>query len=110
MRQRDFLRRTALKSKSDENWKAYKAARNRVGQQINEAKREFVNEAINQAHASLKNMWKHIKEFLPSKRTQKKTSHFEIDGETITCPSEIANKFNDFFIHLLRSLTTLYQL
>lgn len=44
MRQRDFLRRTSPKSKSDENWKAYKAARNRVGQQINEAKREFVNE------------------------------------------------------------------
>lgn len=47
MRQRDFLHREALKSKSDEDWKAYKAARNRVGQKINEAKRQFVNEAIN---------------------------------------------------------------
>lgn len=64
MRQRDFLHRKALKSKSDEDWKPYKAVQNRVGQQINEAKRDLVNEAIGQAHASPKNTWKHSKEFL----------------------------------------------
>ena len=65
MRQRDFLHRKALKSKTDENWKAYKAARNRVGVQINNAKRDFVNEAIEQAHAKPKDMWDRIKEILP---------------------------------------------
>ncbi|XP_062573471.1 uncharacterized protein LOC134235355, partial [Saccostrea cucullata] len=100
MRQRDFLHRRALKSKSDADWKAYKAARNRVGIQVNEAKREFVNEVIEQAHAKPKNMWDRIKEFLPSKRTQSTTTHLEVDGETITCPQEIANKFNDFFSNI----------
>lgn len=42
MRQRDFLHRKALKSKSDEDWKPYKAVQNRVRQQINEAKRDLV--------------------------------------------------------------------
>jgi hypothetical protein len=86
MRQRDFLHRKALKSKTDENWKAYKAARNRVWIQINNAKRDFVNVAIEQAHAKPKDMWDRIKELLPSKRNQSSTTHLEVDGEPITCP------------------------
>ena len=90
MRHHDFLHRKALTSKTDAaDWKAYRAARNRVGVQINNAKRDFVNEAIDQAHAKPKNMWDRIKEFLPSKRTQSSTSHLEVDGETVTCPHEI---------------------
>lgn len=60
MRQSVFLQQEALKSQSDEDWRAYKAAQNRVRLQISEVKREFVNEATNQAHASPKNMWERI--------------------------------------------------
>lgn len=72
MRQRDFLHRKALKSKSDEDWKPYKAARDRVGQQINEAKCDLVNEAISQAHASPMNTWNRIKEFLRQNEPRRK--------------------------------------
>lgn len=83
----------------DKDWKAYKAARNRVGQQINEAKRIFVNEAINQAHASPKNMWKRPRNSYRQNEPRRK----------LTCPSEIANKFNDFFSNIGHTFAAKYD-
>lgn len=41
MRQSVFLQQEALKSQSDEDWRAYNAAQNRVRLQISEVKREL---------------------------------------------------------------------
>lgn len=41
MRQSVFLQQEALKSQSDEDWRAYMAAQNRVRLQISEVKREL---------------------------------------------------------------------
>ena len=46
MRQRDYLHRKDIKSKKETDWHFYRAARNGVLKQINEAKREFIDEAI----------------------------------------------------------------
>lgn len=114
MRQRDFLHLKALKSKSDEDWKAYKAARKRVGEHIHEAKREFVYESINPRHASPKNMWKRIKEFLPSIRTQTNLHTWKSTENQLPVLPILQTNSTTFshiwVIYLLRNLVTLYQL
>ena len=97
MRQRDYLHRKALKSLEESDWNLYKAARNRVVSKIKAAKREFVENAINQSNEKPKDMWDRLKEFLPSKSTGVSTSYMEVDGETIAESNGVADAFNNFF-------------
>jgi hypothetical protein len=46
---------------------------------IREAKRTFVDEAINQAQTKPKDMWTRLKQFLPSKCNKIQTSYLQID-------------------------------
>ena len=57
----------------------YKRARNLVVSKIREAKRTFVDEAINQAQTKPKDMWTRLKQFLPSKCNKIQTSYLQID-------------------------------
>ena len=74
----------------------YRAARKRVREQINEAKREFIDEAISSANSKPKDMWSRLKH-LPSKTSHSTTSYLEVDGVNLIEPCHIANAFNDFF-------------
>ena len=81
MHQRDYLHTKALQHNSDYYWKLYKRARNLVivVSKIREAKRTFVDEAINQAQTKPKDMWTRLKQFLPSKCNKIQTSYLQID-------------------------------
>jgi hypothetical protein len=59
MHQRDYLYKKALQHNSDYYWKLYKRARNLVivVSKIREAKRTFVDEAINQAQTTPKDIY-----------------------------------------------------
>ena len=96
MRQCDYLHRKDIKSKNETDWHFYRAARNGVLKQINEAKREFIDEAISSAHSKPKDMWSLLKH-LPSKTSQSTTSYLEVDGVHLNEPCHIANALNDFF-------------
>ena len=109
MRQRDILHRRVLKSRDQPDWILYKAARNRVVSKIKDAKREFVENAINQANTKPKDMWKQLKQFLPSKSSSVSPTYLEINGETVSDPCDMANSLMSSFaesdISLRRSLT-----
>ena len=53
MGQRDHLHRKAIKSNNEKDWHFYRAARNKVLKQINEAKSEFIDEAISSANSKI---------------------------------------------------------
>lgn len=97
MQQRYILHRRALKSRDSSNWVLYKAARNRVVAKINDAKREIVESAICQANTKPKDMWRELKQFLPSKSTSTTSTHIEINCETVSDSKDMANAFNNFF-------------
>ena len=64
---------------------------------IKEAKREFVENIINQSSEKPKDMLDRLKEFLPSKSTGVSTSYLEVEGETITESNGVADAYNKFF-------------
>ena len=93
MRQRDYLHRKAIKSRNETDWHFYRAARNRVLKQKNEAKREFIDEAISSANSKPKDMWSRLKHLLPSRTSHSTTSYLEVDGVNLIEPCHIANAF-----------------
>ena len=82
----------------------YKRARNLVVSKIREAKRTFVDEAINQAQTKPKDMWTRLKQFLPSKCNTIQTSYLQIDNTCISQNDQIAHAFNDFFCNIGHNL------
>lgn len=94
---REYLHERALRSKLADDWKLYKASRNRVTLKIREAKRDFVEGAIDQCNNRPKDMWSRIKQFLPSKRNSTLCSQLQTESGTITSFESMANCFNDFF-------------
>jgi hypothetical protein len=106
MHQRDYLHTKALQHNSDYYWKLYKRARNLVivVSKIREAKRTFVDEAINQAQTKPKDMWTRLKQFLPSKCNTIQTSYLQIDNTCISQNDQIADVFNYFFCNIGHNL------
>jgi hypothetical protein len=106
MHQRDYLYKKALQHNSDYYWKLYKRARNLVivVSKIREAKRTFVDEAINQAQTTPKDMWTRLKQFLPSKCNKIQTSYLQIDYTCISQNDQIAHAFNYFFCNIGHNL------
>ena len=112
MRQRDYLHRKAIKSKNEKDWHFYRAARNRVLKHINEANREFIDEAISSANSKPKVIWSRLKHLLPSKTSISTTSYLEVDGVRLIEPCHIANALNDSValgINLHQNLTIRYH-
>jgi hypothetical protein len=104
MHQRDYLHQKALQHNSDYYWKLYKRARNLVVSKIREAKRTFVDEAINQAQTKPKDMWTRLKQFLPSQCNKIQTLYLQIDDTCISQNDQIADAFNYFFCNIGHNL------
>jgi hypothetical protein len=94
----DYLHERALRSKLETDWDLYKASRNRVTFKIREAKRNFVEEAIDQCTTRPKDMWSRLKQFLPSKQSSTMCTHLQTDNGNITSFEAMANCFSDFFL------------
>ena len=104
MHQRDYLHTKALQHNSEYYWKLYKRARNLVVSKIREAKRTFVDEAINQAQTKPKDMWTRLKQFLPSKCNNIQTSYLQINDTCISQNDQIADAFNYLFCNIGHNL------
>ncbi|OWF43390.1 hypothetical protein KP79_PYT24916 [Mizuhopecten yessoensis] len=99
MHTRDYLHEQARKSKLDTDWDLYKAARNRVVTKIKQTKRDYLDEAMLQCSKNSKDMWKKIKEFLPSSKACN-APYLNVNGENVTETIDIANAFNDYFCNI----------
>ncbi|XP_069134336.1 uncharacterized protein [Argopecten irradians] len=64
-----------------------------------QAKQNYLDESVMQCSKNSKELWKKIKEFLPSKKSTL-TVNLKVDGSTISEKVEVANAFNDFFCNI----------
>ena len=67
MRQRDYLKKQAVKLNLEQNWREYKEARNEVTACIREAKASYFNEGIKANSGNSKETWKIINKSLGRK-------------------------------------------
>ena len=67
MRERDRLKKAAIKSGSNASWSAYRSIRNRVNSSIKESKKQFINDGIVKSGKNTQQKWKHLRYVVPGK-------------------------------------------
>ena len=81
MRNGDRLRKIALKSLLNDDYKLYKCAKNRVTSYIRKARVNYFKRELHENSNDSKTFWKFMKIFLPSKTKQTVINKITIDGE-----------------------------
>ena len=86
------------------NMAEYRLWRNRSTTLIQDAKKEFYSQSINNNYKSLKVLWQNLHDI--TQKSSKQHSNFIHDdnGDPILDPETTANKFNNFFTSLYKDL------
>ena len=105
---RDYLHRSAIRSKSETDWNLYKKMRNIVSLTIRNVKKSYYFNQINTSSDNSSAMWKTLKNILPSKKSHADISNpVEIDVSEEICHLNNQFKFlelnsNNVIKHLLQ--------
>ena len=101
IKERDFLKKRASKSKTITDWQIFKLKRNQVTRMKNKLKQEYFNSLLAEQSKRPKDLWKTLKQLVPGKNTKSTgIKRLVSDGEDITCPKGIADHFNEFFVNV----------
>ena len=105
MRERDCLKSKAIKSGLSEDWAKFKSMKNKVNYEIKHSKKSFVTESIQTNDGkNTKQVWKSIRNIIPSKGTNCNITCLQGDKGDVTEPKEMANMMNDYFANVGPSL------
>ena len=94
--QRNYFHQKAIKYKDTESWTMYRKTRNYVTFLIRRSKSDYYNNTILSSNNNSKQMWKSLKEILPSKSKQSSASNFSPD-QFNTYFSKIGNNLESHF-------------
>ncbi len=101
IKERDFLRKTANKSKSITDWEKFTQKRNQVNRMNFTLKRDFFNNLLTEDAKRPKKLWNTLKKLVPDgKATNTNVKRLVVDGEEVTDPKGIADHFNKFFVNV----------
>ena len=95
---RDFLKKKAIKTGSENMFVAYKKSRNALNKLIKDTKRNYYTGALNDAKNNPKNMWDTINKLTNKKSKTTMITKLNLSNENVTeNPNEIAHTFNTYF-------------
>ncbi|XP_057295887.1 uncharacterized protein LOC130624320 [Hydractinia symbiolongicarpus] len=111
IKERDFLKRKASKTKSIIDWEAFKQKRNQVIGLKNRLKNEYYNDVLQDFQKRPKQLWKTIKKLVPDKsgNTTSIKRVVQNDGTETSHPKEISNTFNSFFVSVGAKLASKFS-
>ena len=104
MLESDRLKRLAMIKKDDVSWAKYRSSRNIVNVALRKAKSAFYASQIENVTANPKKAWKTVNDILGRKQRTDDVREIKINDHSVTSPEEIAEKFNDYFTSIGRSL------
>ena len=107
MRVRDQARRRAWKTKSADDFSAYKRLRNRVTSNLRKAKLEYFQRQLDGCKGETKSFWKLIKNVLPSNNKSTKIEILVVDGVDIKDSKGICDLLNSYFTSIAKDLDLL---
>ena len=102
MRVRDQARRRAWKTKSEDDFSAYKRLWNRVTSSLRKAKLEYFQRELDGCKGDPKSFWKLMKNVLPSNTQSTKVEKLVVDGVDITDSKGICDSLNSYFTSTTR--------
>ena len=97
MFKRDWLKKTASKSCSPEDWAAYRQQRNLANREIRHAKKCFYKKQIEEASGDQRATWKILNDLMGKQSDSIMVSELKTDSATLTRPEEIADFLNCHF-------------
>ena len=100
-REKIYLKRKAVLSKSMTDWSAYRNARNRYNKLVKDTIRSYY-----QTQGDLRKTWKTINELINNSKKQSMIPEIKIDSVEITDPITITNAFNKHFVEMGGRLST----
>jgi len=97
IRERDFLKKKAARSRLQFDWNVFKSKRNAVNRLNKDLKTSYFNRKLLDNSRCSKKLWKALKDLLPNSKANSST-FCVLDGDKeITDNKDIANTFNNFF-------------
>ena len=105
IKERNKLKRRAIKSKLDQDWVSYKYQRNAVTRQIELAKRDYFNDLLTTHAHDASKLWSAIRKLIP-KKNKVSVQEMSLDNAIHTDSFDIANCFNKFFTSVGTRLTS----
>ena len=103
---KNYLHKKFTHCPSEANQKTFKTYRNTLNQLIRNAKAHYYKRKIEQTKSNSKKLWDVLLEIIRKKKAnQDLPACFKFNGSQLNEPSLIAEKFNDFFVILLRAWT-----
>ena len=94
--ERDRLKRKAMISKSEIDWNAFKALRDRVNCTIRKDKEIYYKNLIHKSNDA-KDAWKTINSILGRNQSKPTTFNLKVEDKDIVMPDEVTECFNDYF-------------
>ena len=100
IRERDFLKKKASKTKTLQDWAIFKEKRNNVNNLKKRLKDQHYNNKLKELKSQPKQLWKTLKELVPGNDKNKTSVTISKDGKEILNKKEISNEFNSFFANI----------
>ena len=98
----------AHRTRSEQDWGAYKTTRNRVNNLATKLKKEYLKTSIREAGTISRKLWKTIKTVIPSSQ-HKPINSLKVNYKIETKGKLIANEFNSFFSNIGKKLADAIQ-
>ena len=99
-REKTYLKRKAVLSKSMIDWSAYRHARNRYNKLVKDTVRSHFQNKLHNNQGDLKKTWKTINELMNKSKKENTILEVRIDSLEITDPINITNAFNKHFVEM----------
>ena len=91
MKERDTAKLIVARTKLSQDWNYYKKLRNRVNRLKHHEKKNYFNEASRENSHNPKQLWKKLKEVVPSKKTKSsKVQRIQVKDHKVTDKKQIA--------------------
>ena len=106
---RDYLKKTASRTKSENDWFSFKQQRNFVINLKNRLKKQHFQNLINENSDNSKKLWKTLNSLIPNDKKSNTTPNFLTDdGVEITDKKQISETFNKFFSSIGTKLASVF--
>ena len=109
MRDRDKLKKTAVKSGSPNLMSAYRQLRNKVNKMNVELKRQYFSDKILQFEGNMKDSWKTINQLLNKRSKSTNIDILEEAGRNVSNKQEIAETMNGHFCSIGKDLASIIE-
>ena len=101
-RRKNILYRKSIRTKNPQNDLEYKIYRNKLNAILRISEKMYYNDCLNNVKGNMKETWKILKTVLNKHKSCGKLpcSEFKHENKVITDPTDIANKFNEYFTNI----------